>query len=348
MKIGLLSKFSPELDGIGRIYCPPILEIGKEKKDTQIITIGSLKSDADYNVDLNSISLSREIKKIIKKEKLDALHIQYIGAFYSKILVNANLWPVYLLKIPIVTTMHEVQCDSGLKEFLLSFTERVIMKNSQCVIVHGPYQKKYIKNKYHAKNVKVVHTGMNLRKGASKKGKNLIFFGMYSNNKGIDKLILAMRDLPDFKLTIAGSVPDNYAKQCFDNLKKLVEINNLKNVTMIGKSWISDEEKSVLFGKSNIVIIPYNWGPYNSGLVQDAAEYFLPHVVNKVGAIWEVTDKFKMGEITINNSPDNIASAVKKVYESYTSYLDGLKKYREQANWSMFKKKHYNIYKEAT
>jgi len=351
-RIGLLSKFYPEFDTIGKIYCKYLLDIAKEKKDIEFITIGSQESYSRYRINMKSLFLAKEIKRIIKKEKIDLLHIQYIAPFYSKKLLNINLWQVYNLKVPIITTMHEVQYPDkggiyGLKEKILGLTEGVIIKKSKKVTVHAPYQKKFLENKYHAHNIENIYTGIDPKKKPKRRGKNIIFFGMFSKNKGIDKLILAMKKLNDFSLTIGGSIPDNYAKNCFRQFKGLIKEKNLKNVKIIAKPWVSDKEKCELFYKSDIVVIPYDWGPYNSGLVQDAAEYFLPHAVNKVGAIWEVTDKFKMGEVMRNNSPGEIVKTVLKIDKNYEKYKKGLKKYRNVTRWQNLKKQYYKIYKEV-
>ena len=89
MKIGLLSRFPPERCGIA-IYSNNLLKALKKKK-VDVVTIGSLGSDADYCLDLGSISLESKLGQIIKKEKLDLLHIQYVAPFFGKFNLNILL-----------------------------------------------------------------------------------------------------------------------------------------------------------------------------------------------------------------------------------------------------------------
>ena len=103
MKIGLLSPFLPEKDGIA-IYSNNILKgLGKNKK--YIITIGRKGSNADYIVNFKSFSLKNKLKEIIKKEGLDAIHIQYVASFFSKYFFNYNLIMALCLPTPTIVTL---------------------------------------------------------------------------------------------------------------------------------------------------------------------------------------------------------------------------------------------------
>jgi len=66
LKIGLLSPFPPEKDGIA-IYSDNIIRGLKDKK--QIIKIGRKGSKADYIVDFKSFSLKKKFRRNHQKRK---------------------------------------------------------------------------------------------------------------------------------------------------------------------------------------------------------------------------------------------------------------------------------------
>ena len=174
MKVGMLSSYPPLDDSIAKVSTYNLIK----NCPAEFVRIGCKGSKADYIVNFKSFFLKRDIKKIIEKEKLDILHIQYIAPLYGKYTLNLNLLPVYKLKIPIVTTLHEVQLPykgnifGTIRHRLLEFIEENIVKNSDRIIVHTNLQKEFLERKYKTKKVEVVYLGLYCKKNNSKKTKN--------------------------------------------------------------------------------------------------------------------------------------------------------------------------------
>jgi hypothetical protein len=132
LKIGLVSPFLPEKDGIA-IYSDNLLK-GMEKNKKHIITIGRKGSKSDYITDFKSFSLKKDLKKIIKKEKLSLIHIQYVPTLFGKYNLNYNLIKSLDLPIPIIVTLHEVHySNKGLRNKTLTAieTKRISKKEIQ-------------------------------------------------------------------------------------------------------------------------------------------------------------------------------------------------------------------------
>ena len=70
----------------------------------------------------------------------------------------------------------------------------------------------------------------------------------------------------------------------------------------------------------------------------------LPVVVTSVGALPEIVEKFKFGEIIKAANEKAIAEGIAKVYQNYDTYKRGLHEYRKEANWGTVAKEHIKLY----
>lgn len=340
LKIGLVSPFLPEKDGIA-IYSNNLLkELDKDRKC--VITIGRKGSNADYIIDFKSFSLKKELEKIAKREKLDLIHIQYVATFFSKYFLNYNLIAALNLSTPVIITLHEVHYSiKGLRNKILEQIEKAIIKKSDKVIVHTPKQMEFLEKKYKTNKIIMIYHGLRLNKIHQRKyKKNILCFGMISQGKGVPYLINAMKYLPDYHLVIAGKFVDKKVKkEVIAALKK--PISNIK--TDFG--WIDEEKKERYYKDANVVVLPHIWAPYQSGILHNSVAWGLPVVVTKVGALWEMVDKFKLGEIVKPKNPKAIAEGIKKVFRDYKYYKKGIMNYRKEANWKNVAEKHKELYK---
>lgn len=361
LKIGLLCPYPPEELHQG-YYALNIIK----NTNADFVKIGTLNSNSDYKLNFKSFFLKEMLKKIIEKEKIDILHIQYIPPFFGSRYLNLNLLRVYSLKIPIITTLHEVyfQAKKSIKNMFLRFLERNIVNHSKQIIVHNYMMADFLKkeHKQEIKNfsslkssklfkqtekINTIILGHYPKKEHKRAGKNILFFGILSPGKGVEYLIKAMQYLKDYRLKVIGSIPnkicDDYKKKLLKELKK----SNLKNIEIKTKKWFSEDEKNDYHKKTEIIILPYIWGPYNSAVVQDAVENGLPLVVTKVGAIYDLVGRFRLGVVVKPKNPKEIAEAVKKCFKDYSIYKDNVRKFRKQVSWKENGEKHLRVYKKV-
>jgi len=336
MKIGIVSRFLPEKDGIA-IYTENLV---KNLKNIDVIKIGTLNSNAKYKLKFNLTYFYKKLRGIIKKEKLNVIHFQYIAPWYGKYSLNYPLIKALkIIKIPKIVTLHEVQySNEGLKNKILEKIEKRVVKYANKIITHTDQQAEFINRKYNTNKAECIYMGVNIRRNNPKKGKNILFFGMMGKGKGLVDLINAKKYLPNYKLKIAGRPVTN------DYKKKILKAKKNKEIEL-KFGWVSEKEKDSLYKWANIMVLPYRWAPYQSAVLHDALSYSIPVVVTKVGAVWEVVDKFKLGEITKPKNPNTLANSITKVFKDYSHYKKGIKQYRKEANWNEIGKKHLNLYK---
>ncbi len=343
MKIGMVSKFAEEEEGIG-IYATSLCE-ELENTGINVVKIGDKTSTtANHTVDFRSFSLKSHLQRIIEKEELDLLHIQYIAAYFGKFTFNLNLLLALKQKVPVVATFHEVHtATDSLREKVLSFLQKIIAGRADSVIAHTRQQKEFLQMKYRKKEAYLVHMGLNLNQMHKLGGKNILFFGMLNYGKGVEYLIRAMNLLPGFKLTVAGkAISEEYEKL----LRQAAAENHLGNVKLDIR-WVPEEAKIRYFQEADVMTFPYIWAPYQSAAMHDAFSYGIPVVVTDAGAIGEVVKEFRCGRIVEQRSPKALAAGIKGVLGSYDIYQHGVGKYREEATWEKTAQRHGEIYNET-
>lgn len=338
MKVGIVSRFLPEKDGIA-IYSNNLVKNLRNLK-VNVVRIGTLGSETEYKLNFASCNFYESVKKVIDNEGVDLIHFQYISPWYGRITLNYPLIrAIKKIKIPKIVTLHEVQyLDYDLKNKILALIEKKVVKYSDKIITHTDQQAEFINKKYSAKKAECIYMGVTVKKVNVKKGKNILFFGMMSEGKGVIDLINARKYLPnDVKMIIAGRP---VAKEYEEKIRKAAKNTDVQ----LKLGWISEEEKDKLYRWANAVVLPYRWAPYQSAVLADAVSYGLPVVVTKVGAVWEIVDKFKIGNVVELNNAEKLAEAIKKVCENSEQYAYNLKSYQEESNWLYNAKKHLHLY----
>tara|TARA_Y100000310_G_scaffold344891_2_gene460279 strand:- start:876 stop:1898 length:1023 start_codon:yes stop_codon:yes gene_type:complete len=335
VKIGLVSPFLPEQDGIA-LYSNN-LYVGAGKKN--IVRIGRVKGDCDYVVDFTSFSLKSKLEHVIVKEKLEVVHFQYVASLFGKRNLNLAFIQALSLSVPTVVTLHEVQYGKGgMRNRLLSMLEKKIISRAARVIVHTPEQKSFLEEEYGASNITCIYHGLWSKAGAVGDAKQVLFFGMISQAKGVPALISAMDYLGDYSLTIAGRFVDGASEKAVkDALKK----SAAKITTDFG--WIDETKKEALFRKAAVCVLPYTWAPYQSGILHNALSFQVPVVVTDVGALPEIVSSFGCGEV-VTVDAKSLAAGIEKVVRQPSSYRAGIARYQKKADWKVVAAEHFAAY----
>jgi glycosyltransferase involved in cell wall biosynthesis len=107
-----------------------------------------------------------------------------------------------------------------------------------------------------------------------------VFMGRSAKEKGIFFLLDVFKELPDLKLKIIGSGP------CHQELKDLVEQNNLVNVEISG--FEGTEKRFQILKRAMFMIFPSNWYENFPFTLIESLSLGIPVIASRIGGIPEV------------------------------------------------------------
>ncbi|MDR2953562.1 MAG: glycosyltransferase [Prevotella sp.] len=163
--------------------------------------------------------------------------------------------------------------------------------------------------------------------------KNLLFFGLIRDYKGLDILIDAMQELDEsYQLIIAG--------ECYGSFGKYQEAINkspLKDNIVVYEQYIPDEMVSTLFSAADVLVLPYR-SATQSGVVALAYQMELPMIATNVGALGTTVKDSGTGMVINSVSETAIADGIKEYFSSDLSetYKKNLKKEKTRLSWNNF------------
>ena len=296
------------------------------KKDVSESNIDVTKffNSADKNINkiskvINYIdSISKLVKKI-KKEKYDALHVQWF--------IFSPLDYIFLKKakksgMKIIITIHDilpfnkkfydlkyhkkiydladeiiVQAEANIARFKNEFPE---CAKKVSYILHGNFANyANIHNKEEARGI------LNLPKD-----KNiLLFFGQIKKVKGLGVLLDAFNEIckqrDDTYLVIAGNV----WKDDFSIYENKIKKYNLEDKVMCDIRYIKDEEIEYYYSACDINILPY-LDVYQSGVIQLAYAYKKPVIATDIQAFTNIVKDGVNGYICKVNNHTSLQKAI--------------------------------------
>lgn len=166
--------------------------------------------------------------------------------------------------------------------------------------------------------------------------KNLLFFGLIRDYKGLDLLIEAMGELEDdYQLIIAG--------ECYGSFEKyqaLIDTSPARNRIQVHNAYISDEEIPVYFSAADALILPYR-SATQSGVVSVAYHYDLPMVATPVGDFPNSVGRAGTGVVASGISASAMAEGIRALFlpEKWQSIPERIAETKKRLSWGNLTKK---------
>ena len=166
--------------------------------------------------------------------------------------------------------------------------------------------------------------------------KNLLFFGLIRDYKGLDLLIEAINILDNsYQLIIVG--------ECYGSFEKYQkQINNspAKGRIFVYNYYISDDDIPLFFSAADALVLPYR-SATQSGVVSIAYHYNLPMVSTPVGDFSQSIAKPGTGIVVPEISVSALAKGIQSLFteETLNSISKQIKKEKVALSWGTFTKK---------
>lgn len=138
-----------------------------------------------------------------------------------------------------------------------------------------------------------------------------LFFGIVKRYKGLDTLLLAMRDvlrvLPNARLIIAGRPDGSFAPY-----QQLIDELGIGTQVISRLSYIEQTDVGRYFAAADVVVLPYRESDNSAVLVQ-AYSLGRPVIVSPVDGLAEVVDHGVSGFVVPAHGPEALADALVQV-----------------------------------
>ncbi len=226
-------------------------------------------------------------------------------------------------------------CDINLPPSLINnfivktmdFSHNIALKKANKIIVETKdYAKSSrIAKKYINKEIEILPIFREFSKTNVKRNNKVIgFCGRIVEEKGIDVLIRAFKIIkdkyPQYSLEIAGDYLGVAGGSVINELKKIIEEENIKDVKFLGK--LSDQELNDFYSKIGVFVLPSINSLEALGLVQfEAMQCSCPVVASDLPGVRQIVKRTKMGEIAKVNSPEDLAKKIIKVLNNRQKYI---------------------------
>lgn len=361
MKIAILSPFYPYRGGLAQLNARLYTELSKRNEvraftfttlypdflfpgKTQYVQENDNPTKIDAERVLNSINPFSYIKtaRSINKYNPDILIIPYWMSFLAPAFGSICL--LLNKKIKVVSLVHnaisheKTIIDKPLAKYFFNRCDAFI-------VMSEPVKKDLLTLKKDAKILLQPHPiydhygeridkheacqKLNIKEGK----KNLLFFGLIREYKGLDLLIEAFKNLDDsYQLIIAG---ESYGS--FEKYTQLINQSSLKDNIIVFEQYIPDDMVTLLFSAADALVLPYR-SATQSGVVALAYQLELPMIATNVGALGSTIETSQTGITTKEISPESIAETIKTFFSSgdFTFYEENLKKEKKRLSWANF------------
>lgn len=167
--------------------------------------------------------------------------------------------------------------------------------------------------------------------------KNILFFGLIREYKGLDILLEAFSRLDDgYQLIIAG---EPYGS--FDKYQKLIDAIPGKGRIFMDLKYIKDSEVSDYFSAADVAVLPYR-SATQSGISSVSYHFEVPMIVTDVGGLKETIGDRGTGLVAGEGTPEAICYEIEKYFADPCIKEDCIKNIRvekDRLSWNTFARK---------
>ena len=169
----------------------------------------------------------------------------------------------------------------------------------------------------------------------SDNSRNLLFFGLIRDYKGLDVLIRAfsLLDDGDYNLVIAG---EPYGS--FDKYQAMIDACPRKENIYLFPDYIRDSEVKNYFSACDLTVLPYK-SATQSGISAISNHFELPMVVTDVGGLREAVGDSGTGIVCAESTPECVCAAIRDYFADPSEALrikENIRNLNRKLSWSNY------------
>lgn len=172
-------------------------------------------------------------------------------------------------------------------------------------------------------------------------GKNILFFGLIREYKGLDILLEAFKGLPEeYNLIIAGEPYGSFAKY-----QTLIDECPDSSRVHCFLEYVRDSEVKRYFSASDVTVLPYR-SATQSGVSSVSYHFEVPMIVTDVGGLKSAIGDTGTGMVVAKADPDLIRKAIVEFFENEElreNCIQNIKKEKKRLGWQEFCKEMLNF-----
>lgn len=167
--------------------------------------------------------------------------------------------------------------------------------------------------------------------------KNLLFFGLIREYKGLDVLLEAFNRLDDtYQLIVAG---EPYGS--FEKYQRIIDNSPAKDRIKLFTHYIKDSEVKDYFSAADLAVLPYR-SATQSGISAIAYHFEVPMVVTDVGGLRQTIGDSGTGLVAPKAEPEYIEKEIRAYFSSEnlkTLCINSIKAEKERLSWKAFSRR---------
>jgi len=369
VKIALLSCFYPYRGGIAQFNANLFTELGlsnevkafnfkrqypnflfpgksqfvtKEDNAVQIESIPILDT-------INPLSYYKTVKAIREWEP-DLLIMRYWMSFFAP---SQGFVGRHMLKKTKVISILDNVVPHEKRFFDTPFTKYFLEGNHGFVVLSSSVGKDLLKIKSNAHYTTIPHPLYNhfgekidktlaeTKLGLDHNKKNLLFFGLIREYKGLDILIDAFSALDQsYQLIIAG---EPYGS--FEMYQNMIDKSPAKDRIKLFTRYIDDAEVPLFFSAADVTVLPYRTAT-QSGISAISFHFNIPLITTNVGGLNETVGQSGTGIVVNKAQSEFITAGIQQFFEENNCnyYINNIEKEKEKLSWKRFSEKLIEFY----
>jgi glycosyltransferase involved in cell wall biosynthesis len=168
-----------------------------------------------------------------------------------------------------------------------------------------------------------------------KNKKNILFFGLIRDYKGLDLLIDAFSELPEeYQLIIAGECYGDFGKY-----QKLLDTKCDRSRVKHIDRFIPDEEVREIFSLADICVLPYR-DATQSGVTAVSYHFEVPIIATNVGGLSELVIHDSTGVLIPAGDKTKLVDTIQSIFENdrIQTFKENIRNQNEKLSWDFFSK----------